>query len=104
MTRAVLEGVSFGLRDSFELIRTAGGADLTEVRASGGGTRSPVWRQILAVGAGWFEDAASASAAWLRLDPPTSPGAAVARYDDLYQVYRDLYPTLRPVMHRLGAF
>ncbi|MDJ0925916.1 MAG: xylulokinase, partial [Acidimicrobiia bacterium] len=48
MTRAVLEGVSFGLRDSFELIRAAGGADLTEVRASGGGTRSPQWRQILA--------------------------------------------------------
>ena len=91
MTRSVLEGVSFGLRDSFELIRAAGGADLTEVRASGGGTRSPVWRQILAdvldaevrtvataegaaqgaailaaVGAGWFDDAPEASTAWLQ--------------------------------------
>ena len=128
MTRAVLEGVSFGLRDSFELIRAAGGADLTEVRASGGGTRSPVWRQILAdvlnaevrtvataegaaqgaallaaIGAGWFEDAATASAAWLQLDPPTSPGVDAARYEEQYQVYRNLYPALRPAMHSLGG-
>lgn len=126
LTRAVLEGVSFGLRDSFELIRAAGGADLTEVRASGGGTRSPLWRQILAdvlnadlrtvstaegaaqgaamlaaIGAGWFESAQEVSAAWLRLDPPTSPGADVATYDEVYESYRELYPALRGTMHRL---
>jgi xylulokinase len=128
MTRSVLEGVSFGLRDSFELIRAAGGADLTEVRASGGGTRSPVWRQILAdvldaevrtvataegaaqgaailaaVGAGWFDDAAEASSAWLQLDPPTSPGSDAPRYGEIYESYRGLYPALRDTMHRLGS-
>ena len=128
LTRAVLEGVSFGLRDSFELIRGAGGANLTEVRASGGGTRSPVWRQILAdvlnaqvrtvataegaaqgaailaaVGANWFTDAAEASAAWLRLDPPTNPGPAAADYAEIYESYRALYPALRETMHRLGS-
>jgi len=128
LTRSVLEGVSFGLRDSFELIRAAGGADLTEVRASGGGTRSPVWRQILAdvlgadvrtvataegaaqgaavlasVGAGWFADAAEASATWLRLDPPTSPGPDAARYSEMYESYRGLYPALRDTMHQLGS-
>jgi xylulokinase len=127
LTRSVLEGVSFGLRDSFELIRAAGGADLTEVRASGGGTRSAVWRQILAdvlnaevrtvataegaaqgaailaaVGAGWFSDAAEASSAWLRLDAPTSPGANAARYGEIYESYRGLYPALRDTMHQLS--
>ncbi|MEA2000967.1 MAG: xylulokinase [Actinomycetota bacterium] len=128
MARSVLEGVSYGLRDSFELIRGAGGADLTEVRASGGGTRSPVWRQILAdvlkaevrtvataegaaqgaamlaaVGAGWFTDPGEASAAWLRLGPPTSPGADANRYADAYDSYRALYPALRETMHQLST-
>ena len=42
MTRAVLEGVAFGLRDSFELMKSAGLANVNQVRASGGGTRSPL--------------------------------------------------------------
>lgn len=127
LTRAVLEGVSFGLRDSFELIRASGGADLSEVRASGGGTRSPVWRQILAnvlnaevstvataegaaqgaamlaaVGAGWFDRAQEASAAWLRVDPPTTPSTDAAKYDEIYSTYRGLYPILKDTMHRLS--
>ena len=126
LTRSVLEGVSFGLRDSFELIRAAGDADLTEVRASGGGTRSSVWRQILAdvldaevctvataegaaqgaamlaaVGAGWFATAQEASTAWLRVDPPTTPGANVDAYSEFYRNYRGLYPALVETMHRL---
>ena len=48
MTRAVLEGVSFGLRDSFELMKNAGLENITQVRVTGGGARSPYWRQILA--------------------------------------------------------
>ncbi len=53
MTRAVLEGVAFGLRDSFELMKSVGLAAITQVRASGGGARSPLWRQILADVLGW---------------------------------------------------
>ena len=45
--RSVLEGVSFGLRDSLELIRGLG-VPITQVRASGGGARSALWRQIQA--------------------------------------------------------
>jgi len=48
MTRAVLEGVSFGLKDSFTLIQNAGLGEIKQVRASGGGTKSALWRQILA--------------------------------------------------------
>ena len=48
MTRAVLEGVAFGLRDSFSLMQGAGLGVIRPVRVSGGGARSPLWRQILA--------------------------------------------------------
>ena len=48
MTRAVLEGVSFGLRDGLELMVEAGMPRPTQIRASGGGLASPLWRQILA--------------------------------------------------------
>ena len=48
MTRAVLEGVALGLKDSFSLIQDAGLAEIREVRASGGGTKGALWREILA--------------------------------------------------------
>jgi hypothetical protein len=48
MTRAVLEGVAFGLRDSMELLLSAGLGSIQQVRVSGGGARSSLWRQILA--------------------------------------------------------
>lgn len=46
-TRAVLEGVNYGLRDSLELMRGLG-LQPTQVRASGGGLKSALWRQMLA--------------------------------------------------------
>ncbi len=47
MARAVLEGVAYAMRDSLDIIRGMG-IPADEVRASGGGARSPFWRQILA--------------------------------------------------------
>ena len=47
MARAVLEGVAYGMRDSLEIVRNMG-ISVNEVRASGGGARSPFWRQIQA--------------------------------------------------------
>jgi len=48
LTRSVLEGVAFGLRDGLDLMIKAGLPAPTQIRASGGGIRSPLWRQILA--------------------------------------------------------
>ncbi len=125
MTRAVLEGVAFGLRDSFELVRASG--EVTEVRASGGGAKSALWRQILAdvlgvplvavealegaaygaallagVGAGVWEDAASAAAEAVRLGEETAPGPHVGAYAEAYAVYRTLYPALKGTFAALG--
>src|ERR1044071_681087 len=48
LTRSVLEGVAFGLKDSFALLQGAGLGKLEQVRVSGGGAKSELWRQILA--------------------------------------------------------
>ena len=47
LTRAVMEGVAFSLRDAFEIFRSLG-ADINAIRLGGGGSHSPVWRQIQA--------------------------------------------------------
>jgi len=122
MTRAVLEGVSFGLKDSFTLIQNAGLGAITQVRASGGGTKSALWRQILAsvleaelvtvnttegaaygaallagVGAGAWMDVVSACKAAIKLTGSTMPDPSqVDVYQKSYPLYQELYPALKP--------
>lgn len=128
LTRAVLEGVAFGLRDSFELIREVGTAQITQVRISGGGAKSELWRQIIAdvldtdlvtvnttegaaygaallagVGAGMWRAVDAACQATVRETGLTSPQSpAVGRYAEMYPVYRKLYPTLKEISHGLS--
>ena len=128
MTRAVLEGVAFGLRDSFELMKGIGLSTIQQVRVSGGGARSPLWRQILAdvlgselvtvnttegaaygaallagVGAGVWESVDAACATAIRVTGSTTPDAATVRYyNDAYTQYRQLYPLLKPVFANLA--
>lgn len=129
LTRAVLEGVAFGLRDSFELIKTAGKVEVQQVRVSGGGAKSPLWRQILAdilnaelvtvnttegaaygaallagVGAGAWPDVDAAARRTIHVTGSTSPNAAaVTIYDRFYQSYRGLYPALKPTFDAVAA-
>ena len=129
MTRAVLEGVAFGLRDSFELIKAAGLEKIHQVRVSGGGARSPLWRQILAdvfnaelvtvnttegaafgaallagVGTGLWNSVDEACAATVKQTGCTTPGAAtVEKYEQGYQLYRKLYPALKEISHQLNS-
>ena len=121
MTRAVLEGVSFGLKDIFTLIQNAGLGTISQVRASGGGTKGALWRQILAsvlgtelvtvnttegaaygaallagVGTGAWSDVASACKACVKITGSTMPVAAqVETYRKAYPLYRELYPALK---------
>ncbi len=131
LARAVLEGVAFGLRDSFELVKSAGLTQIRQVRVSGGGARSPLWRQILAdvfdselvtvadttegaaygaallagVGAGIWQDVDQACQSVVKITGTTRPDPQhVVPYQDLYTLYRDLYPALNPITHALREF
>jgi xylulokinase len=124
LTRAVLEGVAFGLRDSLELIRAMGQTPSTEIRATGGGVRSELWRRILAdvldapivttetaegaaqgaatlaaVGAGWFPSVEDACRVVVRTGRPVEPSGDGSAYAAAYARYRELYPALAPTFH-----
>jgi xylulokinase len=126
LTRAVLEGVAFGLRDGFELMKATGLANVTQVRASGGGLRSPLWRQILAdvlgteivtvtttegaaygaallaaVGLGEFTSVVESCEKVIRVSGCTTPSPQTDSYIQAYQLYRTLYPALKPTFAAL---
>jgi xylulokinase len=127
MSRAVLEGVAFGLRDGLDQMIAAGMPAPAQVRASGGGTASRLWRQILAdvlgaevatvsttegaaygagllaaVGAGWFGSVEEAADGLVHATPAASPGPDADRYLAAHALYRGLYPALAPTFHRMG--
>ncbi|OLC31505.1 MAG: xylulokinase, partial [Armatimonadetes bacterium 13_1_40CM_64_14] len=128
LIRAVMEGVAFGLRDALEIMRGLG-IPVTQVRVSGGGARSELWRQILAdvfgldvvtvtsaegaaygaallagIGAGLYPSVEAACDATIEIADRIVPDAArAATYDRLYDVYTDLYHQLAPAMHALGG-
>ena len=128
LTRAVLEGVSFGLKDGFTLIQNAGLGAITQVRASGGGTKGALWRQILAsvldaelvtvnttegaaygaallagVGAGAWRDVVSACKACIKITGSTLPDKSQGEaYRMSYEVYRELYPALKESFGKIG--
>jgi xylulokinase len=128
MIRAVMEGVVFSLRDGLEIMRALR-VPIEEVRATGGGGRSPLWRQMQAdiygaavstlaaeegpaygaallagVGAGVFADVHTAVDQCVAVAGTTHPNAAdQERYEQVYAVYRGLYGALREDMHRLAG-
>jgi len=129
MTRSVLEGVAFGLRDSMELIKDAGLGQIEQVRVSGGGAQSALWRQILAdvldtelvtvnttegaaygaallagVGVGTWATVEAACDDTIRVLERVEPGPErVERYEAFYDVYAGLYSSLREAFRQLTS-
>jgi xylulokinase len=121
LTRAVLEGVAFGLRDNVGLMEEVGLGEVSEVRVSGGGARNALWRQILAdvlgvdlvtvqttegaafgaallagVGAGVWPSVARACAQSVELGETMQPGPeAKDVYEPVYERFRAHYPAIK---------
>ncbi len=124
MARAVLEGVTFSLRECLDLLCGLG-QSCARVRVSGGGSRSVFWRQMMAdvfgveivevnvtqgaaygaallagVGAGFCGDVVEACDRTVRETGTTQPGPNAGAYADAYERYRALYPALVPEFRR----
>lgn len=128
LARAVMEGVAMSLRDSLEIMQDLG-VPIRELRLSGGGSKSNLWRQIVAdvlnqtactinaeqgpaygaallaaVGSGQYksiEEACKATIEVVKKTPPKKP--AVKTYQQLYPIYQTLYGSLQQAFQRLGA-
>lgn len=122
LIRAVIEGVSYSQKDCLAVIEGMG-VPIDAVRASGGGGQSPFWRQILAdvfakrvvalktqegsaygaallsmVGTGAFASVPEACAAAIHEVGAVEPRSRETQiYVSGYEVYRALYPSLRPL-------
>jgi xylulokinase len=127
LIRAVMEGVAFSLKECLDVLGSTG-ISITQIHATGGGARSPLWRQILAdvfaqpltplateegpalgaamlagVASGVYPSIAEASERIVRLGEAVAPHERDAQtYSQLYAIYRDLYPALSAIMHRLA--
>lgn len=127
LTRAVLEGVAFGLRDNLALFQETGLEAIHQIRVSGGGAQSSLWRQILAdvmnvelvtvnttegacygaallagVGTNVWSSVREACRATIHTLERTQPiPANVAAYEPYYQAYRSLHPALKSINHFL---
>lgn len=122
MTQAVLEGVTYALRDSLEVAR-AQGIEIKRTRICGGGTKSPLWKEMIAnilnvtvetpeieegpamggamlaaVGCGVYQNVAEAAAQIVRVKETLEPTPEIAaRYEAKYRLFRQLYPALKSV-------
>ena len=120
--RAALEATALGVRHNVEAIRAAGGS-IERVVAVGGGTQGDLWLHVVSdvtgltqevrsvtigasYGAAFLAARAVASVSideWNPVQRMVEPDATLAAsYDELYALYRDLYPTTAAVMHALA--
>lgn len=126
MMQAVLEGVAFGIRDSFEAAKAAG-VKVSTSMICGGGAKSALWKKIFsnvlnieltepeteqgagygaailaAVACGEYEDVKTACAAIVKSTKAAEPDPKIAaRYEEKYQVYKALYPALKDIFPQL---
>ncbi|GAC1656486.1 MAG: xylulokinase [Ktedonobacteraceae bacterium] len=125
LVRSVLEGVAFSLKDCFAIIQEQG-LPIEQVRATGGGAKSPLWRQIIAdilgaelvttnasegpafgaallagVASGLYASVQQACETTVHVVERTAPDPETERvYAQAYATYRALYPALKPVVSR----
>ena len=122
MTQAVLEGVAFALRDSFEVAKSLG-IKIERTKICGGGAKSPLWKKIItnvlnvkvdvieseegpgyggamlaAVACGEYASVKEAAAKLVKVIDTVEPDAdLVAKYEERYQQFKEIYPACKPL-------
>lgn len=126
MAQAIMEGVTFAIRDSFEVAKSLG-IDIKRSKLCGGGAKAPIWREMIAnilniaidlpqseegpgyggamlamVGCGEYADVKACTAALIRTAATIEPDPAIAaRYEEKYKKFRTIYPALKPLFQAL---
>ena len=127
MTQAVLEGVAFALRDSLEVAKSLG-IRLERTKICGGGAKSPLWKKMIAnilnlkvdvieseegpgyggailaaVGCGEYSSVEEAAEKLVKVVDTVEPEAElVAKYEERYQKFRQIYPTVKGLFRTLA--
>ncbi len=127
MTQAVLEGVAFAIRDSFEVAKSLG-IDIKSTKICGGGAKSPLWRKIIAnvlnidvcvleteegpalgaamlaaVGTGRYASVKEAADCIVKVVETVKPDQAiVARYETKYTQFKEIYPAMKPLFDKMA--
>ena len=127
MVQAVLEGVAFAIRDSFEVAKCLG-IDIQRSKLCGGGARSLLWRKIFAnvlnitldipqteegpgyggamlamVGCGAYENVTDICARLVRVKETVEPDPEIAaRYEERYQRFKHIYPSMKTLFKELN--
>lgn len=127
MTQAVLEGVAFALRDSFEIVKSLG-VKIDRIRINGGGAKSPLWCKIIAdvlnvkvdkinstegpafgaailaaVGCGRYANVEEATGKLIKVTGTTEQDPEeVERYNRKYEVFKELYPALKGIYDKMA--
>lgn len=128
MLRAVMEGVSYSLRDCVEVFKQMN-VSVSDMMACGGGGSSPIWRQMLAdlyacpvktasskegpalgvailagVGAGLYSSVPEACREVIKTDKIQQPIAEhIPEYEKYYQLYTEIYPALKASFKKLAS-
>ena len=126
MAQAIMEGVTFAIRDSFEVAKSLG-INIKRSKLCGGGAKAPIWREMIAnilniaidlpqseegpgyggamlamVGCGEYSNVETCTAALIRTAATVEPDPAIAaRYEEKYRKFRAIYPALKPLFQAL---
>ena len=127
MTQAVLEGVAFALRDSFEVAKSLG-IQIDRTKICGGGAKSPLWKKIIAnvldvkvdvieseegpalggamlaaVACGVYDSVEAIAAKFVKIIDTVEPDAELAAlYEERYQKFKHIYPALKTVYSEIN--
>ena len=126
MYQAVLEGVAFAIRDSFEVAKSLG-IDIKRSKICGGGAKSPLWKKIIAnvlniqidvieseegpgyggamlaaVACGEYASVEDAAAKLVKVVDTVSPDPEIAaKYEARYQKFALVYPTVKSLFPKI---
>ena len=127
-TRAIIEGITFSLRDSLELMKTVGKKEIGKIVSIGGGAKNETWLQIqadifntpvtkltneqgpalgaamiAAMGCQWFESFEECKASFIQYDKEFTPNPEhVKKYQEIYEIYTQVYKNTKTMNQALN--